>query len=126
MYKRQTYGNINTSDALYAIKKLVYEEGKYTLAQLHEAQMADFDGYEQIRKELLRQDKYGNDAKECDALANDLYEYVAKGIRQRGIQKGLGYYLIVISNNQTKMCIRDRDKTTEPSNTRMDKLLFHM
>ena len=97
----ETYGNINTSDALYAIKKLVYEEGKYTLAQLHEAQMADFNGYEHIRKELLRQDKYGNDAKECDALANDLYEYVAKGIRQRGIQKGLGYYLIVISNNQT-------------------------
>ena len=25
------------------------------------------------RQELLRQDKYGNDAKECDALANDLY-----------------------------------------------------
>lgn len=30
-----------------------------------------------------------------------MYEYVAKGIRQRGINHGLGYYLIVISNNQT-------------------------
>ena len=30
-----------------------------------------------------------------------MFEYVAKGIRQRGIDAGLGYYLIVISNNQT-------------------------
>ena len=45
--------------------------------------------------------KYGNDETECDELANDLYEYVAKGIRQKGIEVGLGYYLIVISNNQT-------------------------
>lgn len=97
----ETYGNINASDALWAIKKLVYEDKKYTLSQLHEAQMADFIGYDKLRKDLLRQDKYGNDAKACDALANDLYEYVAKGIRSRGIAKGMGYYLIVISNNQT-------------------------
>lgn len=34
-------------------------------------------------------------------MAIDLYEYVAKGIRQRGIDNHMGYYLIVISNNQT-------------------------
>ena len=38
---------------------------------------------------LLHADKYGNDKPECDALANDLYEFVAKGIRQRGIDAGL-------------------------------------
>mgnify|MGYP000158118689 FL=1 len=97
----ETYGNINASDALYAIRKLVYEDKVYTLQQLHEAQLADFEGYEQLRKDLLHADKYGNDKPECDALANDLYEFVAKGIRQRGIDAGLGYYLIVISNNQT-------------------------
>ena len=97
----ETYGNINASDALYAIRKLVYEDKVYTLQQLHEAQLADFEGYEQLRRDLLHVDKYGNDKPECDALANDLYEFVAKGIRQRGIDAGLGYYLIVISNNQT-------------------------
>ena len=97
----ETYGNINASDALYAIRKLVYEDKVYTLQQLHEAQLADFEGYEQLRRDLLHADKYGNDKPECDALANDLYEFVAKGIRQRGIDAGLGYYLIVISNNQT-------------------------
>jgi pyruvate-formate lyase len=99
----ETYGNINASDALYAIKKLVFEEGKYTLRQLNEAALADFEGADNapIQKDLLRQGKYGNDIEEVDQLANDLYEYVAKGIRERGIRKGLGYYLIVISNNQT-------------------------
>lgn len=97
----ETYGNINASDALYAIKKLVYDKKKYTLEELNQAALADFKGYEALQKELLNQDKYGNDKKECDELANRCYEYVAKGIRQRGIDAGLGYYLIVISNNQT-------------------------
>jgi pyruvate-formate lyase len=97
----ETYGNINASDALWAIKKLVYMDRKYTLPQLCEAQMADFVGYEKIRKDLLAQDKYGNDKDGCDGLANDLYEYVAKGVRQAGFCRGLDYFLIVISNNQT-------------------------
>ncbi len=97
----ETYGNINASDALWAIKKLVYIDKKYTLEELHEAQMADFEGYTKIQKDLLNQDKYGNDETECDFMANDLYEYVAKSIRQYGIDYGMDYYLIVISNNQT-------------------------
>lgn len=97
----ETYGNINASDALWAIKKLVYIDKKYTLEELHKAQLADFAGYPKIQKDLLNQDKYGNDETECDLMANDLYEYVAKGIRQYGIDYGMDYYLIVISNNQT-------------------------
>lgn len=97
----ETYGNINSSDALYAIKTLVYDEKKYTLEQLNEAALHNFEGYEKIQKDLWNVPKYGNDHKECDELANDLYEHVAKGIRQRGVDKGMGYYLIVISNNQT-------------------------
>lgn len=97
----ETYGNINTSDSLYAIKTLVYDQKKYTIDQLNEAALHNFEGKESLRKELVNLPKYGNDIHDVDALANDLYEYVAKGIRNRGIQAGLGYYLIVISNNQT-------------------------
>lgn len=97
----ETYANINTSDALYAIKSLVYEQEKYTLAQLVEASDHNFIGYEKIQKDLLQVPKYGNDHSECDALANDLFEYVSKGIRQKGMDYHMGYYLIVISNNQT-------------------------
>ncbi len=97
----ETYGNINTSDAFYAIKKLVFEEKKYTLEELNNAALHNYEGYEKIQKDILNVPKYGNDDTECDAFANKMYEYVAKGIRNRGIEAGLGYYLIVISNNQT-------------------------
>ena len=96
----ETYGNINTSDSLWAIKQLVFAEKKYTLPQIEEAVLADFAGYERIRKDCLNCDKYGNDQAEVDEMANSFYEYVAKGVRDRGIAAGMQYYLIVISNNQ--------------------------
>jgi pyruvate-formate lyase len=96
----ETYGNINSSDALYAIKKLVFEDRKYTLRELQSAALANFEGYESIRRDLINCDKYGNDIDKVDELANEFYEYVAKGIKDRGAKVGMHYYLIVISNNQ--------------------------
>lgn len=96
----ETYGNINTSDSLYAIKHLVFEEKKYTLDELQKASAANFEGYEKIRKDLIDCDKYGNDLETADSVAVDFYEYVANGIRDRGLKFGMDYYLIVISNNQ--------------------------
>jgi pyruvate-formate lyase len=96
----ETYGNINTSDSLVAIQELVFRQKKYTLPQLHEAMLANFNGYEMLRKQCLLCDKYGNDLDTADQMANDLYEFVAKGVRDRGIAIGMHYFLIVISNNQ--------------------------
>jgi pyruvate-formate lyase len=96
----ETYGNINTSDALWAIKDLVFDKGRYTLVELRDAALANFEGYEQIRRELWNCDKYGNDLDTADGMALDLYHYVAQGVRDRGIRAGMQYYLIVISNNQ--------------------------
>lgn len=99
----ETYANINTSDALWAIKTLVYDEKRYTLRQVVDACNDDFQGpgEERLRLDLWHADKYGNDLDGVDSMANDLYEYVAKGVRNRGIAAGMGYFLIVISNNQT-------------------------
>lgn len=96
----ETYGNINTSDSLVAIKELVYDKKKYSLEQLHKAVLANFVGYDQLRKDCLDCPKYGNDLDLADDMANDLYEFVAKGVRRRGIDIGMQYFLIVISNNQ--------------------------
>lgn len=96
----ETYGNINTSDSLFAIKDLVFDRKKYTLEQIEEAMLANFEGYEEIRRDCLACDKYGNDLETADSMANDLYEFVAKGTRDRGIEIGMQYFLIVISNNQ--------------------------
>lgn len=96
----ETYGNINTSDSLWAIKDLVFDQKKYTLRRLHDAMLANYEGYGQLRKDCLECDKYGNDLETADGMANDLYEFVAKGVRNRGIAIGMQYFLIVISNNQ--------------------------
>mgnify|MGYP001218807865 CR=1 FL=1 len=96
----ETYGNINASDALYAIRTLVYEQHKYTLPQLVAAANADFAGAEALRRDLVGCEKYGNDLPGPDDLADDLFRFVAGGIRRRGIDAGMQYYLIVISNNQ--------------------------
>lgn len=96
----EIYGNINTSDSLWVIKDLVFQRKKYTLEQLNQAVLADFEGYEEVRKDCLACDKYGNDLDTADCMANELYEYVAKGVRKRGIKAGMQYFLVVISNNQ--------------------------
>ncbi len=97
----ETYGNINASDSLYVIKKLVFEDKVVQLSELQEALLNNFQGYEDLRKQCLSCDKYGNDLEGVDNLANDLYEFIANAIRDRGIEWGMQYYLIVISNNQT-------------------------
>lgn len=96
----ETYGNINTSDSLWVIRDLVFNQKKYTLRQLNDAMLANFNGYEALRKDCLNCDKYGNDLETADTMANDLYEFVAKSVRDRGIAIGMQYFLIVISNNQ--------------------------
>lgn len=95
----ETYGNINASDSLWAIKHLVFDTHRYTLPQLQQAMLANFQGYGDIRKACVECDKYGNDLDTADGMANDLYEFVSKGIRDRGIAVGMQYFLIVISNN---------------------------
>ena len=42
-------GAPNTGDALAAIKKYVFEEGKVTLGQICDALAANFEGYEDLQ-----------------------------------------------------------------------------
>lgn len=95
----ETYGNINASDSLYAVYELIFKQKKYALSELCAAVKANFKGFDDIRADCLSCDKYGNDLDTADNMANDLYEYVSNGIRDRGIAKSMQYFLIVISNN---------------------------
>ncbi len=67
-------GGVNTGDALMAIKKLVYDEKKYTMAQLMEALDADWDGFDKMRQDFLEAPKYGNNIDEVDRLVAEVYE----------------------------------------------------
>jgi formate C-acetyltransferase len=59
-------------DSMAAIKKLVFEDKKYTLRQMKDALKADFVGYEALRKDCLSVAKFGNDDDYVDYIANDI------------------------------------------------------
>jgi formate C-acetyltransferase len=71
-------GAVNTGNGLYAMKKLIFEEKKYTMAQLMEALDADWVGYEDMQADFRAQPKYGNDNEEVDAFVADVYKRYAE------------------------------------------------
>lgn len=59
-----------TSDAMAAVKKFVYDERRFTLADLREMLLANFEGFDNERMLLLKgAPKYGNDIEEVDDIA---------------------------------------------------------
>lgn len=67
-------GGVNAGDSLMAIKKLVFDEKKYTMAQLMEALDADWEGFDEMRADFLAAPKYGNNIPEVDELVNEVYQ----------------------------------------------------
>ena len=61
-------GIADTGDSLYAIKKLIFDEKKYTMAELIEALNADFEGFEQLHHDFKNCEKFGNDIDEVDRI----------------------------------------------------------
>lgn len=70
-------GLVNVANSLAAIKKTVFEEGKFTLSELKAALAANFEGYEDMQKALLDAPKYGNDDDYVDQILVRLYDYWA-------------------------------------------------
>ncbi len=63
----------NATDSLMAIKKLVFENGEYTLGHLTYILSTDFKGYEDLKNRIInRLPKYGNDDDEVDSMASEI------------------------------------------------------
>jgi formate C-acetyltransferase len=69
-----TAGATDVGDSLAAIKKLVYDEKKMTMAELLGAIEKNFEGYESLREEMLRAPKFGND----DDYVDEIVAWVMK------------------------------------------------
>lgn len=95
----ETYGNINTADSLTAIRELVYRRGAVTPSDLLAALDADFEGWEDLRRQLLQAPKYGNDDPVADGMAAQVHEQVCSTVRSQAGKVGLSSYLVVIINN---------------------------
>ena len=61
-------GIADAGDSLYAVKKLVYDEKKYTMAELIDALNADFEGFEQLHHDFSACEKFGNDIEAADQI----------------------------------------------------------
>ena len=70
-------GVVNVANSLAAVKKLVYDEKKYTMAELKAALDANWEGYEQMRQDCLDAPKFGNNDDYVDFLAADVYSHYA-------------------------------------------------
>lgn len=68
-----TVGGINVANSLTAIRKLVFDDKKYTMAQLMDALDADWEGYEEMRKDFINAPKYGNNNPYADEIAAYVY-----------------------------------------------------
>ena len=88
------------ADSMAAIKKLVFDDKKYTLEELNRALKADFVGYEQIRTDCLNAPKYGNDDDYADLIAAELIHFTEAEHRQyKTLYSELCHGTLSISNN---------------------------
>jgi formate C-acetyltransferase len=72
-------GGIDAANGLMAVKKLVFDEKKLTMAELKKALAANFEGeYEKVRKLCYEAPKHGNDIPEVNALTHRVYESILK------------------------------------------------
>ncbi len=73
-------GMINAADGICAIDKLVFKNKKYTLNELCQAVKMNFNGYEELRQDILSCPKYGRNS-EADDYAVKLAETMQRIIR---------------------------------------------
>ena len=88
------------ADSMAAIKKLVFDDHKYTLEELNEGLKADFEGYEQMRQDCLKAPKYGNDDDYADSICADIVHYTEHIHSQfKTLYSRLSHGTLSISNN---------------------------
>ena len=87
-------------DSMAAIKKLVFDDKKYTMTQLNTALKAEFKGYEQVQADCLAAPKYGNDDDYVDYIGADLINFTEMEHRKyKTLYSVLSHGTLSISNN---------------------------
>lgn len=71
-------GIVDTCDSLISLKKLVFDDKKYTMGQVLEALKNNWIGYEEMRQEFINAPKFGNNDDYADSVAKAVYDMVAE------------------------------------------------
>ncbi len=82
----------NAADSLYAIKTLVFEQKRFSLAQVTEAMDRDFSGGE-YEAQLQKLEFFGNDNPEVDRIAASVFACACDKLRSRRTAYKQGAFL---------------------------------
>ena len=82
-------GIATATDSVVAVKKLVFEEKKISFSALKKCLLADFEEYQDVLRYTLNEvPKYGNNNKETDDIAVDLFKVFSNLINNRKNGRG--------------------------------------
>ncbi len=88
----------NCADALYVIRKLVYEDKEYTLREFTDILKNDWAGHENLRQRILNDfPRFGNDIPEVDSIANEIVQYYIQEVTKHRNPDGQTYRARVTS-----------------------------
>ena len=98
------------ADSLTQIKRLVFDEHRYTMRELREILDKDFAGEEKLRRSLLlHPEKYGNNRETPDSFAREITSYIASLVcgkpnaKRRGGKWSCGFHVARMSYTQAPM-----------------------
>jgi pyruvate-formate lyase len=95
----ESMGLVNAADCLAAIRKLVYENERFSPEELLTMLEADWEGYERERRLFLNAPKYGNDDPYADTMLCRVSEHACRATMAQAPKVGFDYMLLVNINN---------------------------
>ena len=81
-------GVADAGDSVYAVKKLVFEDKKYTMSELIDALDADFVGYEELYRDFAGCAKFGNDIPEVDEVVAEITNHYLRELKRHRSYRG--------------------------------------
>ncbi len=88
------FGIQNPVNSLAAIKKLVFEDKRITMAELLDALAVNFEGKDDLRQLLLAAPKWGNDDDYVDEIMKDVWRWTGEIVAQHPAMWESGGYHI--------------------------------
>ena len=82
-------GVADVGDSLAALRRVIFLDKKATMSQLIDALDHNFDGYEQLRLQLKKAPKFGNNEDEVDLLLKDILSYASDFISSHSSFAGI-------------------------------------
>lgn len=84
-------GMVNVANSFAVIKKLCFEDKRYTFSQLCDIVHDNWEGHEEAHKFATDVPHWGNDDEYCDSIFVDFYQEYCKAVRQQNNFLGKPY-----------------------------------